>query len=223
MLALCLVTTIWMSSIAVADTLTVNVNGIPTYITKNGYGMTHRAETSTTNANSNIQLTDSGGLTAWQPGYITGKWLLFSRNSYVVLSGKGYYKVRWEPEWWQSSSGNQEIAMPTVTVLSGTHKYAAEGGRIGIDNSWFRYSETNSVVQYNYVWGTYYKDASGNKRDLEWQDKYYYLDGTVKIINNERTNGKNAYYNLAITPVLYSDIVNIKNLSNGYLDVKDHA
>jgi len=212
-------TVLLLVPIAYADSARVNVGGVPTYITYNGYGLKQRAETSTSNADSNIALVESSGLTPYQPGFLSGKWLSFTRDSYLVLEGKGYYKVRWEPEFWVAP--NQELMLPTITVLSGTHVYVAQGGRIGVDNSWFDYTETNPVVKYNYVDGLHYKDSSGNKRSMEWQDKYYYLDGKVKILNNERRNGTGAY-NIAITPVLRSSIVNIRSLSSGYLDVKDY-
>ncbi|WP_217591729.1 hypothetical protein [Cohnella sp. GbtcB17] len=204
--------------VAYADSAWVSVGGVPTYVTYNSYGLKARAQTSTTNADANITLTGSGSLTAYQPGYISGKWLLFVRDSYVILQGKGYYKIRWEPEYWVAP--NQQLMLPTFTVTTGTNLFVAQGGRIGVNNSWFRYAETNPVVQYNFVDGLHYLDSAGNKRDMEWQDKYYYLDGTVKIVCNERRNGTGAY-NIAITPVLYSDITAIRSQSSGYLDVKD--
>jgi hypothetical protein len=139
----------------------------------------HRAETGT--------MTQNGcwGCQAGQSGWIGGDWVLMHRGDSVQLTtgtGSRYYWRRIEIEYW---NGSGSIAAPTASV-TGTHILAAD-------------TQGNMSSKCGTCTGC----------NVYYQQSYYWLRGTVRWTDNERTNGMNCAYNLGFKlNVAWSEINN---------------
>lgn len=139
----------------------------------------HRAEGTAVNA-------VGGAYQAPFPGALRGKWLIFRNSEYVTLRGRGYFWIRWEPEYWM---GTGQLMMPTWSGASGTFLHVGSGGghRMndahpnGSGETWLGKPGTGFITM-----------PSGEP--MIWGNEFYYLDGQVTLTGHEAA----AKYNLGI-------------------------
>lgn len=142
----------------------------------------------------------SGNWLEHQPGYLGGKWLLFHRGENVTLTGTGYFQIRWEIEYWIHDG---LVSMPTYTDQEGDFRHVASGGGVRMDDP-MPGEEGQTRMQ---------RESTGQQTTLPedepmlWVNEYYYLDGSITITNQERTNGGTAAYNLGVTPLDYDAVI----------------
>ncbi|QUQ64424.1 RNA polymerase sigma factor [Kutzneria sp. CA-103260] len=137
-----------------------------------------------------------------QKGWIGGTYVMMRRGDHVVLSGRGYIRVRYEIAWFNRPGG---MVMPTWTGLTGKLFHVASGGQRRMD-------DTHPGSPANYTWmGQPTVGSSGPAAGYVvlppgaqqmWQNEYFYLDGEVTLNNNER----GADYNITATPVTWNDV-----------------
>ncbi|TDC20599.1 hypothetical protein E1265_21475 [Streptomyces sp. 8K308] len=143
----------------------------------------------------------SGNWIEHQPGYLGGQWLLFHRGENVTLTGTGYFQIRWEIEYWVHDG---LVSMPTYTDQDGTFLHVASGGGVRMDDPYPGGEEGRTRMG---------RESTGEYTTLPedepmlWIQEYYYLDGSITITNQERTNGGTAAYNLGVTPVDYDTVM----------------
>src|SRR5437763_199507 len=153
----------------------------------------------------------SGSYSAPCAGCIGGKYLMFSRGQNVTIQGQGYFWLRWEIEYWR---GCGVIAMPSWTGKSGTLIHVASGGGHRMDDQ--VPGQPAGTTWFGKTGGCYSSLPSGTP--MIWQNEFYYLDGTVTITNNEKTNGQNGMYNIAVNPQTYNNVytdINTKGVRYG--------
>ncbi|WP_197289275.1 RNA polymerase sigma factor [Saccharothrix sp. NRRL B-16348] len=135
-------------------------------------------------------------------GYIGGKYVMMRRGEHVVLSGRGYVRVRYEIAWFNRPGG---MVMPTWTGLKGKLFHVASGGGHRMDDSapgnppeytWMG----NPTVGPNGPASGYVVLPPGAQQ--MWQNEFLYLDGEVTLGNNER----GADYNITATPVTWDEV-----------------
>ncbi|MEF8787614.1 MAG: hypothetical protein V5A84_00960 [Planctomycetota bacterium] len=92
-----------------------------------------------------IEVTDSNHVIDHQPGYLSGKWLLFHDGAWVRFKGSGYLRVRWEVEHWVNAG---RIQLPDI---QGAITPIGGGGHVvGTGPS---YPEIGYINKYYYVYG----------------------------------------------------------------------
>jgi RNA polymerase sigma factor (sigma-70 family) len=126
-------------------------------------------------------------------------WLLTHRGEHVVLSGQGYFLVRW-----QIGTVKGPMTMPTWTGLEGELFHVASGGGRRLD-------ETPPGNAEGYSW-------MGNPDDgytvlpegaqQMWQNEYFYLDGTVTLTNHQRADREHpGDYSFVLWAVTHEEVV----------------
>lgn len=109
-----------------------------------------------------------------------GLYQLKYRGNYVVLRGKGYFRIRWQIDTTTGRIG--QIGMPTWTGLTGKLFHAASGGSRRMDDSTGGSGSTTSTAMGSSSTGFDTLPAGAQQM---WQNEYYYLDGTVVLHQNQ--------------------------------------
>jgi hypothetical protein len=94
--------------------------------------------------------------------------------------------------------------MPTYADQEGTFLHAASGGGVRMDDPCPDGEEGRTRMQREST-GQYTTLPEGEP--MIWINEYYYLDGTITITDQERTNGATAAYNLGVTPVDFDTVM----------------
>ncbi|ORY60263.1 uncharacterized protein BCR38DRAFT_444436 [Pseudomassariella vexata] len=158
-----------------------------------------RASTVTRRAETGI--TDIDGVwVPFQPGYLTGTYLLFHNSDFVTLRGTGYVRVRWEVEYWMRAGPTGDL---TITPTGSFILTAGGGG--------FQYADNNPAPFCNSPSGTSCVNATGSDETgytygflkNHWHNEYYWLDGDVTVHTNEGTG----LYNVALAVVSFDDML----------------
>jgi hypothetical protein len=143
-------------------------------------------------------------------GFLGGQYLLFYRDSFVTLKGTGFVHVRWEVEYWQANFG--DLNLPEFKLLNGIFYQIGEGGQRKIKMG---PTITNGVKE---VRPATAGDRAGHEFDISlygktespaigWINKYYYLDGTLRITDLESKNNKKGVYNLGISMNISAEMI----------------
>ena len=140
-------------------------------------------------------VTISGKYAKQEPG---GTYLLAHRGEYLTVSGRGYFVVGWQVDYFTRGPG--QIQMPTWTGLNGRIFHAASGGGHRMD-------DPVPGAAHGQTWmGSPEKGYSTLPAGAQqmWQKEYYYLDGAVTLHLNERGTD----YNLLVGTATWNGIVN---------------
>jgi RNA polymerase sigma factor (sigma-70 family) len=129
-------------------------------------------------------------------GSLGGTWLMFYRGDKITVTGRGYFRVRWEIAFFNRPG---LLRMPTWTGLQGKVFHVASGGGRRMDDT------VPGATDLPHTWmGTpsqgYITLPTGTQQ--MWNNEFYYLDGTVTLNENEI----GADYNLSVTPVTRAQI-----------------
>lgn len=131
-----------------------------------------------------------------KPGFLGGKYVLMYRDSNVVLSGKGYFQIRYEIAYFNRPG---QMVMPTFEAKKGSafRHVASAGGR--------RMDDRKPGAPKGHTWmGNPEEGYITLPKGAEqmWQNEFYYLDGTVTLTNHE----KGADYNISADPKTHDQI-----------------
>ncbi|MDT0345759.1 sigma-70 family RNA polymerase sigma factor [Streptomyces litchfieldiae] len=137
-------------------------------------------------------VTAAGGVFQEQDG---DRWLMTYRDEHLVLSGQGYFQVRYQ----LGTDGRRGgMVMPTWTGLEGRLFHVASGGGRRMDDQQPGLPEGTTWM------GSppegYLQLPDGAQQ--MWQTEYFHLDGSVTLTNHER----GADYNLIVTAVTHDAI-----------------
>ena len=126
-----------------------------------------------------------------------GTYLLAHRGEYLTISGRGYFVLDWQVEYFTRGPGR--IQMPTWTGLKGKLFHVASGGGHRMDDP------VPGAARGQTWMGSPEKGFSTLPAGTQqmWQNEYYYLDGTVTLHLNERGTD----YNLVVGPTTWKGIV----------------
>ena len=126
-----------------------------------------------------------------------GTFLLSHRGEYLTISGRGYFALGWQIDYFTRGPG--QIRMPTWTGLKGRLFHVASGGGHRMDDA-------KPGAAHGDTWmgdpGRGYSTLPPGAQQM-WQNEYYYLDGTVTLHLNERGTD----YNLIAGPATRKSIV----------------
>ncbi|KAI1380192.1 hypothetical protein F4677DRAFT_253488 [Hypoxylon crocopeplum] len=153
--------------------------------------LTHRAETGVTDI--------AGTWVAWQPGYLTGTYLLFHNTDYVTLRGTGYVLLRWEVEYWQRAGVTTDVSIQKT----GTFQFVAGGGGMQYADHPAPFCNDPSGTCYNATGGTDYGYTWFANGANHWHNEYYWLDGDVTLRTQEGTG----LYNVAVNVTTYASML----------------
>ncbi|KAL1875112.1 hypothetical protein Plec18167_005782 [Paecilomyces lecythidis] len=133
----------------------------------------------------------SGQYTEFQPGYLSGTWLLFHNTDNVTLSGTGYVRVRWEVEYWKRAGVTDDLYVD----YTGTWDLVAGGGGFQYADSPAPFCNDGSGTCLNATGGsddgyTWFTNGANH-----WHNEYYWLDGQVTIKTQEGTGEYNVALN----------------------------
>ncbi|KAI1250701.1 hypothetical protein MGN70_007758 [Eutypa lata] len=141
----------------------------------------------------------AGQWTAWQPGYLTGTYLLFHNEDYVTLEGTGYVQLRWEVEYWKRAGATGDISIDT----SGTFVQVAGGSGWQFGDSPAPFCNDPSGTCLNATGGSDYGYTWFTNGANHWHNEYYWLDGQVTLQTSEGTG----LYNVAANVTTYDTIL----------------
>ncbi|WP_028812551.1 sigma-70 family RNA polymerase sigma factor [Streptomyces flavidovirens] len=118
------------------------------------------------------------------------------RGDNVTLSGRGYFRVRWQI---LPAERPGSLAMPTWTGLDGKLFHVASGGGRRMDD------QMPGVPDRPHTWmgarSTGFTVLPAGAQQM-WQNEYFYVDGKVTLHQNER----GADYNLIVEPATRAGI-----------------
>ncbi|MFE9396579.1 sigma-70 family RNA polymerase sigma factor [Streptomyces flavidovirens] len=118
------------------------------------------------------------------------------RGDNVTLSGRGYFRVRWQI---LPAERPGSLAMPTWTGLDGKLFHVASGGGRRMDD------QMPGVPDRPHTWmgaqSTGFTVLPAGAQQM-WQNEYFYVDGKVTLHQNER----GADYNLIVEPTTRAGI-----------------
>jgi RNA polymerase sigma factor (sigma-70 family) len=144
-------------------------------------------------------VTEIGGV--WLPpnhGPADG-WLLTHRDEHVVLSGQGYFLVRWQIGWVKGP-----MTMPTWTGLEGELFHVASGGGRRMDDVVPGSPEGYTLMGSPETGYTVLPEGAQQM----WQNEYFYLDGTVTLTNHQRADREHpADYGFVVSAVTHEEVV----------------
>ena len=126
-----------------------------------------------------------------------GTYLLAHRGEYLTISGRGYFALTWQVDYFTRGPG--QIQMPTWTALNGKIFHVASGGGHRMD-------DPVPGAAHGQTWmGSPEKGYSTLPAGTQqmWQNEYYYVDGTVTLHLNERGTD----YNLVVGSTTWNGIV----------------
>jgi hypothetical protein len=111
----------------------------------------------------------------------------------VTFSGRGYVLLRWQLV---PSERPGSLVMPAWTGLDGKLFHVASGGGRRMDDA-----QPGTSDGRTWMGGpaTGYAELPPGAQQM-WQNEYFYLDGTVTLVQNER----GADYNLIVMPSSWS-------------------
>ncbi|WP_416463628.1 hypothetical protein [Sphingomonas sp. VDB2] len=128
-------------------------------------------------------------------GALAGKYLLFHDGEFITLSGRGYFQIRTEIEYWHRSG---EIKPIRFRGQKGNLLHVASGGGRRLDDEWPSEPGRNAFgrpgMKRSYM-------ASGAR--IPWLNEYYYLDGSVTLRLSESNLGT---INYGVAPVDYREV-----------------
>jgi hypothetical protein len=144
-----------------------------------------------------------GRVTPFFKGAVSGKWLLLRDGHFIRIEGTGYFRIRWEVEYWIHPGRIEPLQFSEVTgdlihVASGggrrlTDVYPNEPGRTLLGKPGRRYSTLQQAD------------------DPPWINEYFYLDGSATLVLRE--HAPLAAINYALTPVTREDVLRDVNRS----------
>jgi regulation of enolase protein 1 (concanavalin A-like superfamily) len=139
-------------------------------------------------------------------GSLGGQWLMFYDTDYMTLTGKGYFRLRWEWAYFNRITAPTQLVMPTFTDQTGTFLHVGDaeypGDVLGLDASQ-EYGQTHlgRVEYFTPGVPSFPYETLPPGTAMPWQNQYFYLDGSVTIHENEGW----ADYNLSLTPVTHDE------------------
>ncbi|KAF9887308.1 hypothetical protein FE257_010303 [Aspergillus nanangensis] len=149
-----------------------------------------------------------GPYVEFQPGYLTGTWLLFHNSDWIRLSGTGYVRLRWEVEYWKRAGITNDL----VADVTGTWDMVAGAGfRFGDQPAPFCNDPSAACV--NATGGTDYGYTWFTNEANHWNNEYFWLDGEVTLQTAETLG----LYNVAVQTSDYATILeDINGLGASY-------